>query len=202
MIVRIAGEAVDLRPDRTMQWRDSLYAADLHWGKAETFQRHGIPIPAQVLDADLARLSGALRQTRARRLVILGDLVHNARDVPVQRLAAWRAQHPLPIVLVRGNHDRGLRPPLDIEVVDSSLVEPPFEFSHARIRSRHYSWSGHVHPRYSSVFGGARLRSPCFVLDPRSALLPAFSEFTAGADIRPQAGRRVFVIADGELLEV
>lgn len=204
MIVEIAGENVDLRADRSLHWRDTLFAADLHWGKAETFHRYGIAIPPQVLDADLDRLAEALRQTRARRLVILGDLVHDPRHLPLQRLAAWRRQHPLPMLLLRGNHDRGLRPPpeLMIEIVESALVEPPFAFSHTQVSSRHYAWSGHVHPRFSSVFAGARLRSPCFVLDRRSALLPAFSEFTAGVDVGARPGRRRFAIADGEVVEV
>jgi hypothetical protein len=55
---------VELLPERCLYWpeRGLLAAADLHWGKPESFQQHGIPLPAGVLKDDLERLSRALRR--------------------------------------------------------------------------------------------------------------------------------------------
>jgi hypothetical protein len=69
------------------------------------------PCPPEVLEDDLARLSAALRTTGARRLLLVGDLIHSLRGLTpevVERVAAWRTGHDVEMVLVRGNHDRHL----------------------------------------------------------------------------------------------
>ena len=53
-----------------------LFVADLHLGKAEVFQAHGIPMPS---DGDQGTLNPLLELCHAwspQRLFVLGDLVH------------------------------------------------------------------------------------------------------------------------------
>jgi hypothetical protein len=182
--------------------------ADLHWGKPESFHQHGIPLPPGVLEDDLARLSAALRATGARRLLLVGDLVHSLRSLTrevVTSVAAWRSGHDVEMVLVRGNHDRRLElpPAWRMELVESHLDLGPFRFSHhPEPAEGHYVWAGHIHPTVRLDTGADRLRLPCFHLGAHVGVLPAFSAFTGGQDIRPRAGERLFAIAEDTVVEV
>ena len=56
------GEPLELRPERGLflPERGALLVADVHVGKAEAFQRRGVPVPSGVGAADLARLSATI----------------------------------------------------------------------------------------------------------------------------------------------
>jgi DNA ligase-associated metallophosphoesterase len=214
LTITIAGEEVRLFAERALLHSSSgtLYVADLHWGKAATFRAAAIPLPPGNTAADLARLTGVLERSGARRLVILGDLLHARvaqRDAATrEQLLRWRAQHPsLEIVLVRGNHDtRAGDPPanLGIACLDGPVADGPFVLSHAPLRPAHgYGLSGHLHPSVR-LRGPGRdsVRLPCFHLRPEGAVLPAFGSFTGGVAIEEAAGDRIYAIADGEVLPV
>ena len=208
--VRVGGTEVELRPERALHWPEGgvLAVADLHWGKPESFHQHGIPLPSGVLEDDLARLSAALHATGARRLLLVGDLVHSLRSLTLEvvtRVAAWRSGHDVEMVLVRGNHDRRLElpPTWRMELVESHMDEGPFRFSHHPDPAEgHYVWAGHIHPTVRLDTGADRLRLPCFHLGTGVGVLPAFSAFTGGQDIRPRAGERLFAIAEDTVVEM
>ena len=81
------GESLGLLAERALHWPAGaggagvLAVADLHWGKTESFQQHGIPLPTGVLEDDLSRLSRALNGTGAKRLLLVGDLIHSRRGI-------------------------------------------------------------------------------------------------------------------------
>jgi hypothetical protein len=202
---------VELRPERALYWPEGgvLAVADLHWGKPESFHQHGIPLPSGVLEDDLARLSAALRATGARRLLLVGDLIHSLRGLTpevVARVADWRSRHEVEMVLVRGNHDRHLRalpPAWRMELVEPHEDVGPFRFAHHPEPAKgRYVWAGHLHPTVRLSSGADRLRLPCFHLGLAVGVLPAFSAFTGGMDIRPRAVERLFAIADDSVVEV
>jgi uncharacterized protein len=210
--VVVAGETLHLLPERAVYWprAGTLIVADLHWGKEETFRASAIPIPLGPIQADLARLDTALRHTGAGRLLVLGDLWHARAGMAeslVDELRAWRAAHStLGVELVRGNHDRGAGdPPPDLRIIcrDEPAAEAPFVFRHFPEPSPDgYVLAGHVHP--AAVLRGEgrqRARLPCFWFGDAVGLLPAFGGFTGTADVRPSTADRVFVIADGEVIE-
>lgn len=208
--VRVGGTEVELRPERALHWPEGgvLAVADLHWGKPESFHQHGIPLPPGVLEDDLARLSAALRATGVRRLLLVGDLVHSLRSLTpevVAHVASWRSGHDVEMVLVRGNHDRRLElpPAWRMELVEPHTDLGPFRFSHhPEPAAGHYVWAGHLHPTVRLDTGADRLRLPCFHLGAGVGVLPAFSAFTGGQDIRPRAGERLFAIAEDTVVEV
>ncbi|OYU75610.1 MAG: DEAD/DEAH box helicase, partial [Burkholderiales bacterium PBB5] len=86
-----------------------LLVADAHIGKAQSFRRLGVPVPAGTTAEALDRLSALLQATGATQLVFLGDFLHAATGRSagtLAALAAWRDRHPaLALTLVRGNHD-------------------------------------------------------------------------------------------------
>jgi len=188
---------------------ERLLVTDLHWGKGETFRRHGIPIPQAVLQADLARLSSLLDEYQPKCLMILGDLIHGPAgltDELVQRILEWRNKQACPIILIAGNHDRrieGVATIWNIEVCREVMVEAPFSFSHhPESRENSFNWSGHVHPTIRLSSATDTLRLPCFHFSEMGATLPAFSEFTGGYNIQPKPGERVYALSDGLVIPI
>jgi uncharacterized protein len=169
------------------------------------------PYPEGSLLDDLARLSLALLRSGARRLVVLGDLLHARAGRDEHTLAlisGWRAGHPeLEMILVRGNHDRSAGdPPAEwsMQVVDEPLVAPPFLLQHTPFESEPgYVIAGHLHPGVElSGRGGQRLKLPCFWFGPEIAVLPAFGSFTGLYSVHPRTGDRVYVLAEGRVIPV
>lgn len=191
--VRIASEDFVLMAERTTLWRDrrTLLVADLHLGKAETFQSRGLPLPgAAVLREQLARLHRAVRRSEATRVLILGDLMHapaGLTDLLVDEVGHALAALDADVLLVSGNHDRRLGQVADrwpINLCGEELREGPFCFVHDPTPRRGvHTWGGHVHP--AVAFGGRadRVKLPCFVVGQERSILPAFSRFAAGGVI-------------------
>lgn len=211
MGIVVAGETVEPLPERALWWpaAATVLVADVHLGKAETFRVHGVPVPGDLLGDDLARLDGVLARTQARRLVVLGDLIHGKHGVTPdvsRRVSAWRHTRPVSFTLVRGNHDRHL-PDLPegwgVEAVDGPLRDGPFAFVHhpAPVEGA-YAWAGHVHP--AAWVGGRAdgMRLPCFHVGVRVGILPAFGSFTGGARVPRAPGDRVFAIAGERVIGV
>ena len=55
---------------------------------------------------------------------------------------------------------------------------------------------GHVHPVYRLAAAGDALRLPCFVVDGRWAMLPAFGAFTGGYRVDALPGQRIYLAAE------
>ena len=211
--IEVAGEPLVLLPEKAVfqERTGTLLVADAHLGKAAAFRSAAIPLPGGTTTEALLRLSAALERTGARRLLLLGDFFHAKSGRASRTLAAiadWRDRHAdLPIVLVRGNHDRGSGdPPAEwrFTCCDEPLVEPPFAFRHHPAEEAgSYVLAGHIHPAVSLLgFGGQREKLPCFLFGARVALLPAFGGFTGGASVRPRRGDRVYVIAEDEVVSI
>ncbi|HEV2131496.1 MAG TPA: hypothetical protein VGR27_10360, partial [Longimicrobiaceae bacterium] len=126
----------------------------------------------------------------------------------LRTLAEWRERHPeIELLLVRGNHDRGAGDPppeLGLACFDPPLVEPPFALAHhPEPVAEEYVLAGHLHPGVRLTGSGRqRERLPCFWFRSAAAVLPAFGDFTGLADVRPQPGERVFVVAGDLVMEV
>lgn len=80
--IEFGDQQLALLPDRAVWWplARTLFIADSHFGKAATFRAAGLPIP-DATETDLARLDRLLQSTIARRLIVLGDLLHNKRGI-------------------------------------------------------------------------------------------------------------------------
>ncbi len=214
VLLQLAGESVRLLPEHALFWPGgcALIVADVHWGKAAAFRAAGIPVPGGATRRDLERLDGAIGRTGARRLLVLGDLFHaRAGRVASRTLAelrAWRsARDALEIQLVRGNHDRHAGDPPDdlrINCLNAPAFLPPFVLRHEPAASdARYTLAGHVHPGVVLAGRGLlRERLPCFVVGERATVLPAFGSFTGHGMVQPGPEERIFVVADGEVVEV
>jgi uncharacterized protein len=205
----LAGERVWLMGEKALYWpgASTLFVADVHLGKAATFRRAGIAIPPGSNRESLDRLSQALESTKAERLVILGDLLHSAtarNPDTMASLSAFRARHrQVTMQLIRGNHDdRSGDPPteLSIECLDPPHCQGPFALCHEPTAvANGYVLAGHVHPGLRLKGGVDSARVACFWLGERCAVLPAFGAFTGTWIVTPQAGDRLYPVAEGQV---
>jgi len=200
-----------LDAERAVYWpaRNALLVADTHFGKAGVFRAAGVPIPEGIDAHDLSRLSRLVQRHGAARLIVLGDFFHGRPRHSasfVERFDAWLRQHVnLDIDVVTGNHDlhggAGRWEPR-LRWHAASLHEPPFELAHqAEPRGAGTVLCGHRHPvmRLHSR-SGDYARLPAFWFTRSCATLPSFGQFTGGSPIHSEAGDRIFVIAEGEII--
>ena len=182
-------EILTFLPERAL-WREEgqqLMISDLHLGKAEVFQAHGIPLPSDGDQGTLNALLDLCDRLRPELLIILGDLIHGRLGLTHGLRDILRALGDLtgcPIHLIGGNHDR------------SSVIEGLHQHPSCRLGDLWLSHEpespaspepllnvcGHVHPVASISQGCDRLRVPCFAYaaDQQHLLIPAFGELTGG----------------------
>ncbi|KEF40783.1 MAG: serine/threonine protein phosphatase [Cyanobium sp. CACIAM 14] len=179
-----------------------LLVADLHLGKAESFQSHGIPLPS---DGDAATLNALLALAhgyRPAQVVVLGDLVHSRLGLTQelrQKLTALPELLGCPLRLIGGNHERGCW--LEGLVQEPSTALGPLWLSHApEPAAGRLNVCGHRHPVALVGRGADRLRLPCFAYDETvdQLVLPAFGLLTGGHPCRE--GEALWLVADGAIV--
>lgn len=212
-LIHLAGEALVLLPGRALYRPKSseLIVSDVHLGKAAAFRAAGRPLPTGTTRAELARLDALIATTHARRLSVLGDLVHDELDPEgstLETLAAWLVQRSaLQPRLVLGNHDRHARERLDaLELVleTAPLTVDGLEYRHEPPQATDANeapWlAGHLHPGVLLRSRSDRLRVPVFWLcGARGVVLPAFGAFTGCHDVAAEAGDRLFAAGEREV---
>ena len=188
-------------------WREQgrqLMVADLHLGKAEVFQAHGIPLPT---DGDRGTLNPLLQLCHAwapEQLIVLGDLIHAREGLTPELRETLRSLPDLcgcEVLLIGGNHDRhcwieGL-PQLPSQCVGQLWLSHAPETPPA---ADLLNVCGHLHPMTRLRSRADRLRLPCFAFDPEGPrlVIPAFGQLTGGHD----CGERYqqWLVADGAIL--
>lgn len=176
----------ELLPNRALYWPSQrlLVVADLHLGRIVS------RAPKLLDDVQLAlsRLSDALIQTQASRLLFLGDVFHmrNAYHPDViHAFDSWRAVHaPIAMMLVRGNHERALGDPpaqLRLQCVNPGYEEGGVTFLHEPRHVRTFSMCAHLHPCLLVPTDRAIATTvPCFVWNQEYLYMPAFEDTIPG----------------------
>ncbi len=179
----------------------TLAVADLHLGFAWAQRSRGSMLPLNVPDDTVEQLSALAQDYGARELIVLGDIVHKAVPLePVrEQLRALCAglSSVLSLRLLGGNHDRGLGRLLSeceftMQVQAEARVGPHLLMhgdapptaepgEHGRI------FMGHEHPAIRMGDGVASVKCPCFLVGPRVVVLPAFSSWAAGCNVRQES---------------
>ena len=194
----------------------TLLIGDVHLGKAATFRRAGIAVPEGSAQADLARLERLVATTKARRLIVLGDLFHARGGCTAEvfdEFAATRARIAgTEVMLIVGNHDRviGKIPPaLGIDSCMRTHDEPPFHFVHEPATELPepgrtcFTIAGHLHPVVALASpSGDRFTDRCFVAEPGLLVMPAFGSFTGGHRVSPTDRARIWIARDDGVVDV
>lgn len=214
--ITINGEEIVLLPERAVYWpaRKTLLVADPHFGKATHFNKTGVWVPPNVVDADLFKLTTLLTNLSVERMVFLGDLFHSTYNSEWDKFGRWiTAQQCKEVHLIKGNHDI-LKPEFysqyNLQVHHETMVDGPFAYVHEyetgmeQAFDGQYIFSGHVHPGVY-VTGKARqgARVPCFYFGEAHAILPAFGRFTGLYLLeRERPNDNFYVIAGSEIIQI
>ncbi len=183
-----------------------LALADVHLGYAWVQRQRGHLLPLSAFDDLAMQLAELLADYRPLRTVVLGDLVHAGLDLPplehaLKTLVADVACYGQ-LVVVAGNHDRGLdalrqRWGLNFEVRPSLAVgNRLFVQGDPASADQALAWLANAGPGAQVVFGhehptvtlsdgvASKARCRCFLVAPDRLLLPAYSPWAAGSDVR------------------
>ncbi len=175
-----------------------LAVADLHLGYAWAHRLSGQLMPIPPTNDTLARLAALQRDYEPREIVVLGDIVHRALALPVleeEIRGLFNTLSPRSqLTFLGGNHDRDLQKVLKqwllpIELAESRgvganlLVHGDKAFSKEHRGKRIFM--GHEHPAISIGDGvTTSQKCPCFLVAASVVVLPAFSSWAAGTNIR------------------
>ncbi len=214
LAIKQANESFLLHPHRVMYWpaQSVLFVADVHVGKEHVFGRNGIPIPGGISERTLQQLFALAHSSGAKRLIVLGDFMHN---VPLHS-ESWLTylsqlldeQPDLTVDIVAGNHDRVAgRHLIDSRICwhAEGIVLGGLVLRHEpKDDTRGYVLSGHIHPawRIGSVRRGG-IRAPIFWFREGHMVMPAFGEFTGGMLIEPDSKHdKLYMIGPDTVVQV
>jgi putative SbcD/Mre11-related phosphoesterase len=199
---------------------DTLVIADAHAGLLAELRARGYALPEGDDGLLYRRVRAMIERTRARHVVVAGDLVHGPRAAIRPRGALSpmesfvRALAPCVVRVVRGNHDRSIIGALDALGIehDTALRAGRHAITHgddvAQVRALRDEVArdqgrvlvGHVHPALTLDDGaGARRVCPAFVSARALLCLPAISVWARGGDVRSRPVRAAIdALTEGE----
>ena len=179
------GQSLHARGTGALYWpeRKALIVSDLHLGKTERMARRGGPLlPPYELRETLERLVSDINAAPTDTIICLGDSFDDlaaadaVQDEVYSRLAPSMAGRKW--IWIEGNHDPG---PVQIG------GEHRFEYQLGPLTFRHIAGSptdgevsGHFHPKARVSLRGRNLTRPCFLVDERRLILPAYGTYTGG----------------------
>ena len=190
-----AGIWLDHRRAVYLEAERILCVADLHLGYAWAHRFIGQLMPLRGEEDLLSRLSDLCSFYKPAHLAVLGDIVHQAVPVAevMQELTSLfdGLREICGLKLILGNHDKKLKK-LAAVISDLEFV-PQFETEKFLLTHGNTPPSapkdklvlmGHEHPGISLGDGIRSAKFPCFLVSKKVLLLPAFSLWAAGTDIR------------------
>jgi putative SbcD/Mre11-related phosphoesterase len=184
-----------------------LAVADLHLGYAWAHRHSGNLLPLSKDDALVRRLEELVSDYAPAALALVGDIVHRAVSIGAMREELCdlfrRLSKRVTLRLIAGNHDKRLSALLhecEIEapLLDHLRIGPHLlvhgdqcnatwatrEFAAAAAR-RGRIICGHTHPAIRISDGVATsAKCPCFAIAGPLVVLPAFTDWSAGTDVR------------------
>lgn len=198
-LINVAGEPVHLRSAGTL-WVpqfSTLVVADLHLEKGSAYAVGGQLLPPYDTRDTLERLATEIRTLNPKRLVLLGDSLHDmdavnrvARDDAdvIRKLA-----QSLELIWINGNHDPDGGAAFggqSIETLNLGRLklchEPKPEEAFGEV-------AGHLHPCAKLRGSGVTIRQRCFITDGQRLILPAFGSYTGGLNVLDEAFAGLFV---------
>ena len=186
-----ADEEFALAGGRALFWprEKALLLADLHLEKGSFFASMGQMLPPYDSRETLERVADAVRQTCARRIIVLGDSFHDAAGT--ERLDSY-ARGMLEAltrahdwIWITGNHDEGMQRSFGGTVTDELELGGLVLRHIAQEGETRPELSGHFHPTMRLNVRSRTISRPCAVVSRLSSgsermILPAFGSLTGG----------------------
>lgn len=178
------GERLRAFGSGALHWprRRLLAVADLHLGKSERMARTGGSLlpPYETMET-LSRLAADAKKAQPETVLCLGDSFDDAlagalpadAECALREIADGRQW-----IWISGNHDAETTRTDGIQA--ASCRFPPLEFRHVASPGADCEISGHYHPKIAISAKGGRVVRPCFLVDGRRVILPAYGLYTGG----------------------
>src|SRR3954464_13367232 len=185
---------------RTERW---LAVADLHFGYELSQRAAGRLVPMWGMSTIEERLRALTGGCGPRRVVIVGDVVHDRTATDEARELIERLGALCELIVLAGNHDRSSVAPLGLRY---SWRTDGFYFPHGHCETEAagaIQVIGHHHPTGSVRDGaGLRLKLPAFVQQGNCWILPAFSPWAAGAPWQGATDSRLWLCTPQRILRL
>jgi uncharacterized protein len=160
-----------------------LCVSDLHLGRSERLARRGGGLlPPYETAETLDRLADEIERRHPGTVVCLGDSFDDGAceagldGVDRDRVTAMMAGRDW--IWIAGNHDPG---PVTLGGRHLARLERGgLVFRHAPEPGAAGEVAGHLHPKLRRCLGGPMISRPCFLIDQRRVILPAFGAYTGG----------------------
>ncbi len=210
MEIEIAGLQAILLPEKALYFPElkTLVVADVHWGKAGHFRKHGMAIPARAAGGNAERLSGIIQTMGAETVVFAGDLFHSRHNNEVEAFRDWRSGFPeIQFQLVIGNHDilgEDFYAACGLELFPENILLGNVAVWHdAPEKSEVFVIHGHIHPGIR-LSGKARqqIALPCFAVSEKALILPAFGDFTGCFYVDARDFKALYAVTGKEVMQV
>lgn len=194
----VNGEAVILRPSGTLWLEDhqTLVVADLHLEKGSAYAARGQMLPPYDTAETLRRLTAEVAALGPRRLILLGDSLHDSHAEA--RLSSTdgdmidQLAQGLELLWVLGNHDADGPRYLAGQTIDE-ITTGPLILRHEPLPApQPGEVAGHLHPCAKVVGKGRSVRRRCFATDGQRLILPAFGAYAGGLNLRDAAFSPLF----------
>ena len=184
-----------------------LLICDIHLGKAEYFQKNGIPLTNKSDENNFSRIEKIVKKHSPIKLIILGDLFHSkySIDKTLQKKVEDLSQLlKTNVELVLGNHDAGCKIS-NMKVLDIKKNKNII-FSHEPVNiadNKTLNICGHYHPKLYLKNKGDKLSFRCFAMDTKknNFYLPAFGDLTGGY-LCKKSFKKWAIISEEEIIEI
>lgn len=191
--LEFAGEELVLLNNNALYWprERALLVADLHLEKGSWYAQTGQMLPPYDSHETLGRITDAIRQTDAKRVITLGDNFHD--DAGLHRLDTGVADtlcaliRSLDWVWITGNHDESMPCAFGASIHSEINVNGIILRHEAQAGETRPEISGHYHPKIRTRIKGRYIARSCAVIA-RSRnvadrmIAPAFGAYTGGMD--------------------
>lgn len=191
------GVVLDARRAAWFENERVLAVADLHLGYAWAHRLSGQLMPITPTNDTLERLAELQRDYEPGEIVVLGDIVHRAMALSVLEEEIRDLYDTLSprskLTFLAGNHDRDLQRvlmewQLPIELQPSRQIDG-HTLVHGDVVAEGPANGcvvmGHEHPAISIGDGvTTSQKCPCFLVSDAVMVLPAFSRWAAGTNVR------------------
>ncbi|WP_029041643.1 ligase-associated DNA damage response endonuclease PdeM [Cucumibacter marinus] len=164
---------------------ETLLVADLHLEKMSSFARSRQFLPPYDTRATLKRLAADIAETRAKRVICLGDSFHRDEGTETllepDREALDDLTSGIDWVWLAGNHD-----PAAHELGGTcceNLAMAGLTLSHIPEAATPNQIAGHLHPAARIRRNGRSVRRACFAFDTTRLILPAYGVSTGSLNI-------------------
>lgn len=163
----------------------ALVVADLHLEKLSSFARSGQFLPPYDSYATLRKVANDIKATGAKKVICAGDSFHRdegTMTLPPDALALLQLMiAEVEWIWIAGNHDPSAHNLGGVCVPDMECRK--ILFTHEPVNSDQPVVAGHLHPAARVFINGRSARRPCFALDDKLLMMPAYGTSTGSLNI-------------------